>query len=131
VLIATPHTLGEGVSLHHTTTHQIHLDRTFNAGLFLQSLDRTHRLGLPADAHCSATFLVAERADGQATVDSVVAARLEAKVAAMGRALDDPGLARLALPSEDDRLRPTDVLLGAGGADDLAALFSHLLQARH
>jgi len=81
VLVATPHTLSEGVSLHHTTTHQIHLDRTFNAGMFLQSLDRTHRLGLPPEANCTATYLVAERGDRSDTVDMVVVSRLKLKIA--------------------------------------------------
>lgn len=126
VLIATPHTLSEGISLHHTTTHQIHLDRTYNAGMFLQSLDRTHRLGLPAGAHCTATYLLAERPDGTDTIDHVVARRLETKIAAMGRVLDDPGLDDLALPDLDDRLSPTDVALGPDSSDDLAALFAHL-----
>ena len=127
VLIATPHTLSEGISLHRTTTHQIHLDRTFNAGMFLQSLDRTHRLGLPSDAECTATFLVAERHDRSATVDAIVASRLEAKIAAMGRILDDPGLEQLALPDLDDELRPDELLLGPGGAADLAELFGHIV----
>jgi hypothetical protein len=130
VLVATPHTLAEGISLHHTTTHQIHLDRTFNAGMFLQSLDRTHRLGLPVDAECTVTYLVAERAHGGDTVDAVVASRLNTKVSAMGQILDDPGLADLALPDLDDRLTPDEVLLGAGGASDLSALFAHLVDAR-
>ena len=130
MLIATPHTLSEGVSLHHTTTHQIHLDRTFNAGMFLQSLDRTHRLGLPPEADCTATYLIAERSDGADTIDAIVASRLNTKIAAMGQVLNDPGLRDLALPSIDDRLGPEDVLLGTGGADDLAALFAHIAGAR-
>ena len=73
VLVATPHTLSEGVSLHHTTTHQIHLDRTFNAGMLLQSIDRTHRLGLPPDADCTVTYLIAARRDGSDTIDDVAA----------------------------------------------------------
>ena len=130
VLVATPHTLSEGVSLHHTTTHQIHLDRTFNAGMFLQSLDRTHRLGLPADANCTATYLVATRTDGSDTVDIVVAERLEAKISAMAKVLDDPGLEDLALPDLDDTLGPDELLLGSSGQSDLAELFKHLIGAR-
>ena len=126
VLIATPHTLSEGISLHHTTTHQIHLDRTYNAGMFLQSLDRTHRLGLPADADCTATYLMADRTDGRDTIDHVVANRLETKIAAMARVLNDPGLDDLALPELDDRLSPADVALGPDSTADLAALFAHL-----
>jgi hypothetical protein len=122
VLIATPHTLSEGVSLHHTNTHQIHLDCTFNAGMLLQSLDRTHRLGLPADADCTVTYVMAGRRDGADTIDS----RLAAKVADMAAKLNDRQLATLAFPGDDDLLTDTDVLLGAAQAGDLAALFRHL-----
>jgi hypothetical protein len=131
VMIATPHTLAEGVSLHHTTTHQIHLDRTYNAGLFLQSLDRTHRLGLPPNAECSATYLVARRLDGTDTIEALVAKRLEAKVIAMSAALDDPNLTQLALPDLDDPLSEMDVLLDDGAASDLADLFAHLVRERN
>lgn len=126
VLVATPHTLSEGISLHHTTTHQIHLDRGYNAGMFLQSLDRTHRLGLPADAHCTTTYLVAERPDGSDTIDDVVAQRLDVKVSAMGDVLNDQALGALALPDLDEQLTIEDVALGPDGAADLEALFAHL-----
>jgi hypothetical protein len=130
VLIATPHTLGEGISLHTTTTHQIHIDRPFNAGMFLQSLDRTHRLGLPPTASCTATYYTAMRTDGSATIDDVVASRLDVKVQAMALVLDDPNLADLALPDLDDVLSADEILLGPGRAADLAALFAHLLERR-
>ena len=126
VLVATPHTLSEGVSLHFTTTHQIHLDRTFNAGMLLQTLDRTHRLGLPPDAVCTATYLMAARRDGGDTIDDVVARRLDAKVFDMAHRLNDRQLATLALPTADDTLSDIDLLLGPGQADDLAVLFEHL-----
>ena len=129
VLLATPHTLGEGVSLHQTSTHQIHIDRTFNAGLYLQSLDRTHRLGLPTDADCSATFLVSEYADGQETIDGVVERRLAAKVRAMSEILNDRDLQRLAFPDTEEHLTPNDVLLDRESYEDLRELFAHLHDA--
>lgn len=126
VLVATPHTLSEGVSLHHTTTHQIHIDRTFNAGLLLQAVDRTHRLGLSADAQCTATYLMSSLRDGGDTIDAVVARRLDHKMAAMAQALNDPTLRPLALPASDEFLSDDDVLLGPDRTDDLKALFAHL-----
>ncbi len=126
VLLATPHTLSEGISLHHTTTHQLHVDRTYNAGMLLQSLDRTHRLGLPGDANCTATYLVAERSDGSGCIDATIAARLDTKINAMGAALDDPGLNGLALPGQDDLLSPMQLAIGDGGTEILRELFAHL-----
>jgi hypothetical protein len=126
VLVATPHTLSEGVSLHHTTTHQLHIDRGFNAGMYLQSLDRTHRLGLPANADCSVTYLMALRRDGTDTIDQVVDQRLDAKVLDMARKLNDVQLATLAFPSADDVITDVDLLMDPGQRGDLEALFAHL-----
>jgi len=129
VLFATPHTLSEGVSLHFTTTHQLHVDRGFNAGMYLQSLDRTHRLGLPANADCTLTYLMALRRDGADTIDHVVDQRLDAKVLDMARKLNDRQLATLAFPSSDDVLSDVDLLMDPGGRGDLEALFEHLRPA--
>ena len=114
VLIATPHTLSEGVSLHHTTTHQLHVDRPYNAAMFLQSLDRTHRLGLPADADCSVTYLCASRLDGDRTIDWDVADALHDKVTTMGAVLDDPDLLDLAIPEIDERKELSELLFDEG-----------------
>jgi hypothetical protein len=129
VLMATPHTLSEGVSLHFTTTHQLHVDRSFNAGMYLQSLDRTHRLGLPANADCTLTYLMALRRDGTDTIDHVVDQRLDAKVLDMARKLNDRQLATLAFPSSDDVLSDVDLLMDPGQRGDLEALFEHLRPA--
>jgi SNF2 family DNA or RNA helicase len=45
VLLSNPQTLGEGVSLHKECHEAIYVDRSYNAGLYLQSLDRIHRRG--------------------------------------------------------------------------------------
>ena len=47
LLIANPAACAESISLHHVCHHAIYLDRTFNCGQFLQSLNRIHRIGLP------------------------------------------------------------------------------------
>ena len=118
VLIATPHTLAEGVSLHHTTTHQVHVDRPYNAALFLQSLDRTHRLGLPADAQCTVTYLCSTRTAGDTTIDHTVADALDRKVAAMSQVLNDPDLEDLAIPEIDEHRDLADLLFD-GGANEI------------
>ena len=126
VLLATPHTLSEGVSLHFTTTHQLHVDRSFNAGMYLQSLDRTHRLGLPPNANCTLTYLMALRRDGTETIDHVVDQRLDAKVLDMAHKLNDRQLATLAFPSSDDVLNDLDLFMDTSKRGDLEALFEHL-----
>jgi len=96
VLIANPATLGEGVSLHEVCHDAIYLERTFNAGEFLQSIDRIHRLGLPDEIETRITFL-----ESCGTVDEVVGQRIKIKVENMSQMLNDPGLTRMALPDED------------------------------
>ncbi len=109
------------MSLHETCTRQIHIDRTYNAGVFLQALDRTHRLGLAPNADARTTIFVTE-----GTIDERVESRLNIKVAAMSALLDDPDLLTLSLPDFDDTLSTTDLFLDGGNAQDLADLFAHL-----
>ncbi|MFJ4165682.1 SNF2-related protein [Microbacterium sp. NPDC089698] len=91
VLLATPQTLGEGVSLHHACQTQLHVDRTFNAGLFLQALDRTHRVGMPEGTRAKAIVLQAI-----GTIDERIDEAMRQKLQAMDEMLNDPTLARLA-----------------------------------
>src|SRR5207302_3988173 len=96
ILVANPAAASEGVSLHRVCHHAIYLDRTFNAAHYLQSVDRIHRLGLPQTQ--VTTVEVLEAAD---TIDQRVSLRLKAKIEAMSRILNDPGLAALAYDPED------------------------------
>ena len=47
ILLANPAACAEAISLHHECHHAIYVDRTFNCGQFLQSLNRIYRVGLP------------------------------------------------------------------------------------
>jgi SNF2 family DNA or RNA helicase len=47
LLIANPAACAESISLHHVCHDAIYVERTFNCGQFLQSLNRIHRVGLP------------------------------------------------------------------------------------
>ncbi len=46
ILVTNPATCSESISLHQACHHAVYLDRTYDAALFLQSIDRIHRLGL-------------------------------------------------------------------------------------
>ena len=94
VLVATPQTLGEGVSLHHACQSQLHVDRTFNAGLYLQAMDRTHRVGMPPGTSAKTVSLVAK-----GTIDEAVDASLRRKLTEMNERLNDPTLRLLAEPA--------------------------------
>ena len=64
VLIATPPTLSESVSLHidendkRVCSHAIYLDRNYNAAQYVQSMDRIHRVGMDLSDDSSFTIEV-------------------------------------------------------------------------
>jgi SNF2 family DNA or RNA helicase len=51
VLIANPFAIAESISLHKACHNAIYLERSFNAGNFIQSKDRIHRYGLKDRVH--------------------------------------------------------------------------------
>lgn len=104
VLITNPQTLGEGISLHDVCHDAIYVDRTFNAGLYLQSVDRIHRLGLSPETRTNIQILKTSN-----SIETAVESRLETKVRAMSAFLDDVGLVRSSLPQIDE-LSPGEVL---------------------
>lgn len=118
VLLTNPQTLGEGISLHHECHEAIYVDRTYNAGLYLQSLDRIHRLGLPKNVTTRVTVL-----ETKETIDTRVGSRLESKITRLATFLDDPSLVASSIP-QGDEIRPEDVL----GMDDsdFLDIFRHL-----
>lgn len=115
VLLANPAAMSEGVSLHDVCHDAIYLDRTFNAGHYLQSIDRIHRLGLKPGTETRIRFLVT-----QGTIDDVVDRRVKDKAGRLSLLLDDPDIITMALPSDDDYGAPLDTV------EDLVALFQHL-----
>lgn len=115
VLLANPAAMSEGVSLHHDCHDAIYLDRTFNAGQYLQSVDRIHRLGLPPEQSTRITYLVSN-----GTIDEVVDERIREKAGRLGEMLDDPDIRTMSLPSDEDYGPAIDTY------DDLVALFAHL-----
>lgn len=117
VLIATPQTLGEGVSLHKACQSQIHVDRTFNAGLFLQAIDRTHRVGMPEGTTSRVRVLMARH-----TIDELVHEALRRKIGRMSQALNDHTLKQLSLPDPDEPSAVTTLT-----ADEIRELVAHLM----
>lgn len=118
-LISNPQTLGEGISLHEDCHDAVFVDRSFNAGHYLQALDRIHRLGLPSD-QATRVYLL----ESKGTIDTQVDLRLTSKIALLASVLDDNGLVRASTPSDEDVLSSLEVL----GIDDqdLDAIFEHL-----
>jgi SNF2 family DNA or RNA helicase len=94
VLVANPAACGESISLHHATEHAIYVDRNFNAGQFLQSMDRIHRLGRTDQVTCEILTSIG-------SVDVVVGQRLQEKTVRLANILDDDGLRTLALDTDE------------------------------
>lgn len=114
VLLANPAAMSEGVSLHEECHDAIYLDRTFNAGHYLQSIDRIHRLGLKPGTETHITFLVSV-----GTVDEVVDQRVRDKATRLSMMMSDPHLVTMALPDDD----AYDNLIDP---EDMDVLFEHL-----
>jgi SNF2 family DNA or RNA helicase len=115
VLLANPAAMSEGVSLHQVCHDAIYLERSFNAGQYLQSVDRIHRLGLAPEQETRITFLLT-----RGTVDEVIDDRIRGKAERLGEMLDDPDIGTMALPSDEDYGPAIDTV------EDMAALFAHL-----
>lgn len=113
VLVANPAACGEGISLHTVCHHAIYLDRNYNAGQFMQSQDRIHRLGLKPHQITYTQILVAPR-----TVDESVERRLVNKIRNMEKVLGDSSI----------HVEPEIIDLDADGfmPDDLADFVDHI-----
>jgi SNF2 family DNA or RNA helicase len=122
VLVANPAAGGEGISLHEACQTAIYVGRTFNAAHYMQSRDRICRLGLPPDAKPTITILESLGSRDVGRIDLSVRRRLDMKIEAMGRVLDDPDLLEISLESEE-----ADQSLEDGTTyDDLEDLMSEL-----
>lgn len=84
VLLANPAACAESISLHRVCHHAVYLDRTFNCGQYMQSLDRLHRIGLEPHEIVTYHILIAED-----TIDETIDRRLNEKQANMLNLLED------------------------------------------
>lgn len=82
VMIANPAAASESISLHTVCNDAIYVDRTFNAGQYLQSLDRIHRLGIKKNTQV--TFYEPYHPN---TIDEYIKDRLIEKIELMEKVL--------------------------------------------
>jgi SNF2 family DNA or RNA helicase len=119
VLVTNPASCSESISLHSTCHNAIYLDRTYDCALFLQSIDRIHRLGLSNDVRVRVHVLLATY-EGRETIDHLVDESLREKEARMRELLEGANLAPVG-QSED----PLEDAMGS--TDDLSRLLRYLL----
>ncbi len=82
LLIANPAACAESISLHKACKNAVYLDRTFNCGQYIQSLDRIHRIG--SEKEVNYYMLIANN-----TIDITIDRRLEEKFQTMKSVLED------------------------------------------
>ena len=92
LLIANPASLAESVSLHKACHHAIYVDRTFNGGHYMQSLERIHRIGMDPEMKTKYTIFQSEN-----SIDFGVDNRLEIKKDRMDKFLNDEVLGTMNL----------------------------------
>ena len=105
ILIASPASLGESVSLHKNLqnesvcNHAIYLDRNFNGAQYMQSMDRIHRIGMDRSIEVNYYLIIAKN-----TIDEVIHRRLNEKWRNMLNALEDDMLQSLEIEPEPTTL---------------------------
>lgn len=102
VLLANPAACAESISLHKACRHAVYLDRTFNCGQYMQSLDRIHRIGLGPNESATYDVLLAKN-----TIDETIQRRLDEKQANMMRLLEEE-LPRGTFEVEEKHMAQTD-----------------------
>src|SRR5688572_29225655 len=85
VLIANPAACAESISLHTVCHDAIYLERSFNCGQFLQSLDRIHRVGLKKSDKITYYIPIIDTA-----IERVIDARLASRQSTLYDLLGDP-----------------------------------------
>lgn len=119
VLVANPAAASEGISLHTVCHHAIYVDRTFNVAHYMQSEDRIHRFGLPAEQRT-----IVEVLESAGTIDEVVRIRLGEKVERMAEALRDPAIRVDPVPYDSPYSDEADEPVLS--ADDVDVILGHL-----
>ena len=119
VLVTNPASCSESISLHHGCHNAIYLDRTYDGALFLQSIDRIHRLGLPPDTTVS-IHIVRATIDGMPTIDHLVESSLQRKEGRMRRLLEGAELSPLGQNVDSS-------IEAEGDEEDLGELLRYLL----
>jgi SNF2 family DNA or RNA helicase len=119
VLVTNPASCSESISLHSSCHNAIYLDRTYDCALFLQSIDRIHRLGLPRDARVTIHILLATF-NGGPTIDHLVDTSLLTKEGRMRLLLEGANLRPISLADDP----ATDA---EGNKQDLEDLLRYLL----
>ena len=89
ILVATVGSVAESISLHKTCRNAIYLERSFNAGQYMQSLSRIYRIGSDKKKPVQFTFLKSVFSDGTGTIDNKIEIVLKERIKQMHKLLND------------------------------------------
>lgn len=106
VLIASPATLAESISLHKCCQNAIYVNRNFNAAQFIQSKDRIHRINMPDGLTANYIFLL-----NRDSVDEGISERLDLKESRMLRILDSDYIQIGELENQDNSIMSEEDVL--------------------
>jgi len=110
-LIINPAAGSEGISLHRVCQHAIYAGRTYNAAHYMQSRDRINRLDMPEGTYATMTIHGVKTPSGVGSIDTHLNKRLNSKIGAMAKVLDDDDLKEIALDSENAPRSDSDISL--------------------
>jgi len=102
VIIANPFAVSESISLHKGCHNAIYLERDYNCSNFLQSKDRIHRYGLPANQETNYYYILSKD-----SIDGVINDKLTEKIKRMEKIIDEdiPLFARINDSDETDLIK--------------------------
>lgn len=90
ILVATVGSIAESISLHKECHRAIYLERSYNAGQYMQSLSRIYRIGSDKKKPVQFIFLHSVFSDGKTrTIDNKIDGRLKDRIREMHKLLDD------------------------------------------
>ncbi|MEG1647740.1 MAG: DEAD/DEAH box helicase [Bacilli bacterium] len=105
VMIASPATLAESISLHKSCQVAIYVNKNYNAAQFIQSKDRIHRINMPENTNAEYYFI-----ENEDSIDEAISERLELKENRMLRILDSDVIVKGELESnENDSMNIEDI----------------------
>ena len=111
VILANPFAVAESISLHKKCHNAIYIERSFNAAHFIQSKDRIHRFGLPADTVTRYYYLISEN-----SIDETINRRLTLKENRLNEIMES-----MPIPLFDNTLED-------GGNEDIKAILRDYAQ---
>lgn len=127
IMVATLGSIAESISLHHSCQRAIYLERGFNAGQYMQSLSRIHRIGGSKQKPVRFAFLQSVFSNQQTeTIDHKIDVVLKNRIKHMYALLDD----EFALhPLDLDTNTVQKALDSMHGDDDTRTIYADLIAA--